>query len=47
MRVEIGLVGEHLVEDEMTGFGAVFLEKIDQVLGIAADQINQRKRGRT
>lgn len=45
MRVEIGLAGEHLIEDEMTGFGTVFLEKIDQVLGIAANEVDQRQCG--
>ena len=38
MRLEIGLAGKHLVEDEMSRLGTVFLEKVDEVLGIAANQ---------
>jgi hypothetical protein len=36
VRLEIGLVGEDLVEDEMSRRLAVLLQEIDEVLGVAA-----------
>ncbi len=45
-RLEIGLGGKDVVEDEVTGRRTVFLEEVGEVLGIAADKLDQRPAGR-
>ena len=45
MRVEIGLIGEDLVEDEMARSLAIFLQEVNEILRVAADERDKWQRG--
>src|SRR6185295_13149165 len=41
--LEISLVGEYLIEDEMTRLLSIFLKEIDDVLGVSPNERDQRQ----